>query len=237
MRILSLVRATLLPPPVNLSSASHGLLMTLRDTGCMSGNVPLRGVESDTTEGGVVRRIVVGITAALFFMSLGPAALAEERVCRGSIGARTVDNLRVPQGATCTLNGTFVKGTIKVERAATLWAHGVRVIGNVQAENSRNVLVNQVSRIGGSVQIVQGGAARIVGNRITGDVLFDDQDRLLVANRNRIGGNLQAFQNNGGIRINNNRIDGNLQCKENVPAPTGGGNQVGGNKEDQCEGL
>jgi hypothetical protein len=65
-----------------------------------------------------MRRVVVGITSALFFMSLGPAALAEEKVCRGSIGARTVDNLRVPQGATCTLNGTFVKGTIKVERAA-----------------------------------------------------------------------------------------------------------------------
>jgi hypothetical protein len=44
-----------------------------------------------------MRRVVVGITSALFFMSLGPAALAEERVCRGSIGARTVDNLRVPR--------------------------------------------------------------------------------------------------------------------------------------------
>jgi hypothetical protein len=53
------------------------------------------------------------------------------------------------------------------------------------------------SRIGGSVQIVQGGAARTVGNRITGDILFDDQVRLL-ANRNRIGGNLQASQNDGG---------------------------------------
>lgn len=184
-----------------------------------------------------MRRIAVGITAALVFMSLAPAAVAEETVCRGTIGGRTVDNLRVPQGATCTLNGTFVKGTIKVERAATLRAHRVRVIGNVQAENSRNVVVNEGSRIGGSVQIVQGGAARIVGNRITGDILFDEQDRLLVANRNRIGGNLQAFQNDGGVRINNNRIDGNLQCKENVPTPTGGGNQVGGNKEDQCAGL
>jgi hypothetical protein len=61
----------------------------------------------------------------------------------GTNGGRTVDNLRVPQGATCTLNGTYVKGTIKVERAATLRAHGVRVIGNVQAENSRNVVVNE----------------------------------------------------------------------------------------------
>ena len=29
-------------------------------------------------------------------------------------------------------------------------------------------------------------------------------------------------------------IDGNLQCKENAPPPTGGGNLVHGNAEDQC---
>jgi hypothetical protein len=166
----------------------------------------------------------------------GPAQ-AEERVCRGNIGATTVDNLRVPQDATCTLNGTYVKGTVKVGRNATLKAYGIRVIGNVQAENARNVVVRARSRIGGSVQIVQGGAARIVRNRITGDILFDDQAKALTARANRIGGSLQAFQNTGGVTIINNRIDGNLQCKENHPAPTGGGNIVQGNKEDQCANL
>ncbi len=164
-------------------------------------------------------------------------ARAEERVCRGTIGAVTVDNLRVPQGAACTLNGTTVKGTVKVGRGATLRAFGIRVVGNVQAENARNVVVREGSRIGGSVQIVQGGAARILGNRINGDILFDEQDRTLKANRNVVGGNLQAFQNTGGLEIRNNRIDGNLQCKANDPAPAGGGNVVQGNKEDQCRRL
>jgi hypothetical protein len=36
-------------------------------------------------------------------------ARGEERVCRGSLGAITVDNLRVPQGATCTLQDTRVQ--------------------------------------------------------------------------------------------------------------------------------
>ena len=164
-------------------------------------------------------------------------AVAEERVCRGTIGAATVDNLRVPQGATCTLNGTRVKGTVKVERAATLRANRIRVVGNVQAENARNVIVRRGSIVGGSVQIVQGGAAHILGSRINGDILFDDQARALRSGGNRIGGNLQAFQNTGGVRIWNNRIDGNLQCKENRPAPVGGGNIVQGNKEDQCRRL
>jgi hypothetical protein len=37
--------------------------------------------------------------------------------------------------------------------------------------------------------------------------------------------------------ITSNRVNGNLQCKSNNPRPTGGGNIVQGNKEDQCARL
>ncbi len=182
------------------------------------------------------RWLVAVAVAGALLLPAGPAS-AEERVCRGTIGAVTVDNHRVPQGASCTQNGTRMQGTVKVERNATLRATGVHVIGNVQAENARSVIVRSGSVIGGSVQIVQGGAARILRSSIDGDILFDDQSGALAANSNDIGGSLQAFQNSGGVAINRNRIDGNLQCKENVPAPTGGGNVVQGNMEDQCEAL
>ena len=105
-------------------------------------------------------RRFVSIALAVMAMTLLFAApvLAEERTCRGSIGAVTVDNLRVPQGATCTLSGTYIKGTLKVERDATLKASRVRVVGNVQAENHQAVIINS-STIGGSVQLKQGGSA------------------------------------------------------------------------------
>jgi hypothetical protein len=80
----------------------------------------------------------------------------------------TVDNLRVPQNATCRLDRTRIKGTIKVERNATLRARRVRVIGNVQAENARRVVVIRSSRVGGSVQIGQGGAARVAARESPG---------------------------------------------------------------------
>jgi hypothetical protein len=182
------------------------------------------------------RQLGLVILGWAILLPAAPAG-AEETVCQGTIGGTTVDNLRVPDGATCTLEGTFVKGTVKVEGDATLKAVSIRVIGNVQAENARRVVVRGRSRVGGSVQIVQGGAARIRRSRINGDILFDDQDGPLAARRNRIGGNVQAFQNTGGVLITNNRIDGNLQCKENAPPPTGGGNVVQGNKEDQCASL
>ena len=167
----------------------------------------------------MIKTVVGGGVAALVAISgllaASPAA-AEERTCRGTIGAVTLDNVRVPQGATCRLDGTVVQGTVKIERNARLFADDVRVVGNVQGENHRRVKVVG-SRVGGSIQVVQGENARLRNNRVGQDV--------------------QSFENTGTQRITLNHIDGNLQCKENVPAPTGGGNTVGDNKEDQCARL
>jgi len=164
-------------------------------------------------------------------------AWAEERTCRGTLGKITVDNLRVPPSATCTLNGTRVKGTIKVEVGATLRSAGIIVIGNVQAENARHVGVLDSSRVGGSVQLKQGGSATVSDSHVNGDIQYESNKAQLRALRNRVGGNIQAFQNRGGVEIRKNVIDGNLQCKSNNPRPVGGGNIVGGNKEDQCARL
>ena len=175
-----------------------------------------------------------GIAASLLIAS--PAA-AEEIACTGSLGAITVDNLRVPQGATCLLDGTQVEGTITVKGNARLVAVNVDVDGNVQAENSRRVVVKGGSTVGGSVQIVQSGAARVARTAVNADIQFDANSRPLAALRNTVGGNIQVIQNTGGVDISNNRVDGNLQCKENDPAPVGGGNIVQGSKEDQCADL
>jgi hypothetical protein len=152
-------------------------------------------------------------------MAAAPAS-AEERTCRGTIGATTVDNLRVPSGAACTLTRTKVKGTVKVERGATLYASAIRVIGNIQAENARRVNVVR-SHIGGSVQIVQSR----------------NGSTLSKLDRNTVKQDVQYFENRGTISITRNRINGNLQCKANNPRPKGGGNVVGGTKQDQCASL
>ena len=165
-------------------------------------------------------KLKLALTTTAAVTALGALALpaqAEERSCRGTLGNITVDNLLVPQGATCTLNGTYAKGTIKVARDATLRASAIRVIGNIQAENHRFVSVTGSSRVDGSLQVKQGGGATVANSIFGSDVQF--------------------FTNDGAISIRSNRIDGNLQCKENRPAPTGGGNVVQGNKEDQCARL
>jgi hypothetical protein len=179
------------------------------------------------------------LTATLVIVSsivLSAPASADERVCRGAIGAETVDDLRVPDGASCQLTGTRVEGNIVVGTGSTLTARSVRVDGNVQAEGHRSVDVRD-SRVGGSVQVEQGAAATVHRSSITGDLQYDDNDRRLVAHANLVGGNIQIVGNTGGVDVSANRVDGNLQCKENTPAPTGGANVVRGSAEDQCARL
>ncbi len=188
----------------------------------------------------MLKRIMAAALAGVLALSVtAPAALAEERVCRGTIGATTVDNLRVPSGAACTLDGTKVEGTIKVERNASFTANGVRVIGNIQSEGFQAIAVKKGSKVGGSVQLENGqsdGSGKVVSTRINGDMQFFSNEAKMVARNNTILGNLQAVQNKGGLVISGNTIAENLQCKENNPPPTGGGNKAG-DKEDQCAAL
>jgi hypothetical protein len=181
--------------------------------------------------------LLVGAFSLAAVLAAPSAVSAEETTCRGSIGSRTVDNLRVPSGATCTLNGTRVEGTIKVARNATLYAYGVRVKGNVQGEEAARVRVLADSRVNGSIQLDDGGNARIRYSHIGGSIQLKANDGWLLLERNTVGADVQAFSNSGGVKILRNRIDGNLQCKSNEPRPTGGNNVVEGNKEDQCRRL
>lgn len=154
----------------------------------------------------------------------------------GSIRAVTIDTVFVPDGTTCQLEDTQLKGSIKVGSRATLLANRVRVVGDLQAEGSRLVRVYPGSRFGGSVQVKQGRAVHVAGARINGDLQIDTMTAAVSARGNRLGGNLQAVSNTGGVTLVNNAMIGNLQCKQNVPAPTGSGN-VAASKEGQCRNL
>lgn len=177
--------------------------------------------------------VVLGLTAAV---ALAPAH-ADERLCTGSMARVTVDNLRVPEGARCALDGTRIEGSLKIERGATLQARSIRAMGNIQAEGARQVSVAGRSSVGGNVQIKQGGGASIRRVDVDGDIQLDDNVHKLEVQDNRVGGNIQMFQNRGGADISGNVVDGNLQCKQNHPAPRGGGNRVDGKREDQCRQL
>lgn len=149
----------------------------------------------------------------------------------------TVDNMRVPSGATCRLKGTVVKGTIYIGTGSVLKANGVRVVGNVQAENSRKVVVRRGSSVGGSIQVVQGRKASVRGSRVNADVLFDEQTGRVRAkaqpNRRQSSSFPELWRGEGHFQPDRWQPP----MKENHPAPVGGNNIVQGNKEDQCSRL
>ena len=166
-----------------------------------------------------------------------PAGLSGNVTCVNmQIGAIDLDSVIVPDNAACALAGTRLNGSIIVGTGARLDAVAVNVNGNVQAEGSEHVALTEASFVGGSVQIKQGGSARVDGIRISGDLQFDAMRDQVTASGNRVGGNVQVVGNRGGAAIDGNTIVGNLQCKENLPAPTGGAN-VATIKEDQCRDL
>lgn len=151
-------------------------------------------------------------------------AQADDRVCRGTIGATTIDdNIVVPKNATCRLKGTRVEGNVEVRKGGKLVARGVRVDGNIQAQNARRVVVAPLkgarSQVEGNIQLKKG---RKAGGKIARVV---------------VDGDIQLFNNKGRFVVRGNVVDGNLQCKSNKPKPRGKNNKVEGNKEGQCAQL
>lgn len=158
--------------------------------------------------------------------------------CVGTIGAITVEDIVVPDGSACTLNGTIVLGNVDVGTGSRLTARGVDVGGNIFAEGAAAVTVQNRnatrSMVDGNIQIKQGGTARVISAIIGGDLQLEQNTGLVTASRNTVGGNLQVFTNTGGVMLTSNTIEEALQCTGNDPAPTGSGNTAS-IKQDQCE--
>jgi hypothetical protein len=153
-----------------------------------------------------------------------------------AIGAVSIDTVSVPAGARCVLDGTQLIGSILVEAGGEVAARNIRVNGNLVGDRAARIVLDGSSRVGGSVQVKEGGPVTVAGADITGDIQVTKNAGLAWLQNNRVGGNVQVMENLGGALLYTNRIVGNLQCKQNQPAPDGSGNTAA-QKEDQCVGL
>jgi hypothetical protein len=182
---------------------------------------------------------------SLAFLSLAAAfalppldAQAGDVQCPPSRGAVTIGNNVVVTGS-CTLDGTRVRGNVIVEDRGNLYARRADIDGNVQTDGARRVRLVRTD-VDGSVQLeglISSLPSVVDRSDIEGSIQVKQNRSPLALLNNSVEEDVQAFTNRGGVRIERNVIGGNLQCKENSPRPKGFGNQVGGNKEDQCRGL
>lgn len=105
-------------------------------------------------------------------------------------------NLRVPSGATCTLQGT-------------------RVQGNVRADRAQDVSIGNGSTVGGNVQVERGGSVTLSGVRVDGNVQLSRNRGGVAVSNNTIGGNLQCTGNEPPPTGGGNAVGGNKegQCE------------------------
>lgn len=109
---------------------------------------------------------------------------------------------------------------------------GGRDIENLEVPDGRKCVLESGVEIDGNVELGTGSEFYAQGVRVGGNVQGQRAATVVIENAT-IGGNVQ-LDIGGTVTLRTNTVDGNLQCKQNQPAPTGGGNRVQGNKEDQC---
>jgi glucose/arabinose dehydrogenase len=130
-----------------------------------------------------------GIQPEVFVRSV---QFSERGVCRGTLGARTVGNLRVPDGATCTLQGTQVQG-------------------NVQADRAQDVSIGSGTTVAGNVQVERGGSVALSGARVDGNVQLARNRGGVAVSNTTIGGNLQCKGNEPPPTGGGNTVGGNKE--------------------------
>ena len=183
------------------------------------------------------REIACQIALIIASAAAAAPASADDVQCPRDLGSVTVDGNVLVAGA-CRMEGTYVKGNIHIYAGGSLIARDIRIEGSVQTERANFVDIH-TSQINGSIQLddLAGGTSIISGSGIGAAIQMNNNMSRLEILGNEVNADIQAFSNTGGVIIEQNVVDGNLQCKSNRPAPAGGGNRVGGNKEDQCANL
>lgn len=145
--------------------------------------------------------------------------------CDGTLGAITVEEVNVPDGATCVLQGTRVEGNVFVRTGSSLQTAGVHIDGNVQAEDAARVHTRAGTFVGGDIQVKRGGV-RVEDTTIDGNLQVEEGAASLEAAHATIGGDLQLKKAGSGV-IRASRIGGNVQLEENGGSLSASDNEVG----------
>ena len=173
--------------------------------------------------------------ACLCALTATSGARAGDTLCVGMLtGAH--DNVIVPSGAACTLQGAQVKGNVQIQSEGSLLANASMIGGNVEGGNVNFVLLQFETRVGGDLQIKGSNAGTISGHDILtfvgGDSQLEENAGTVFVDAATIGGDLEVKKNTGRLEIEFNLVGGNVKIEDNVVPPTGMsilGNRTPGN--------
>lgn len=183
----------------------------------------------------------VALVAGALGMAPGAALAAPATECTSTLSGGTTGNLRVPEGATCTLDGVTVEGMIRVGEGATLLTSDSQVSMNVIARDAASVQIIDtvvlgeinlqrtsgpiiIGAAGCAVDPVADGNIVLINNNGTIAVCFMTLRNLIVqGNAKRIGlfnnavsNDIIVTQNTGrAIRVRDNQVGRNLLVTKN----------------------
>ena len=118
----------------------------------------------------MTRAFLIGALATGATLFATPT-LAEEFRCTGAVGPVSLDNVFVPDGASCVLDRTRMNGSVVVGRGPSLQATSVSINGNLQSESHTSAISATGNIIGGNLQAFQNmGGASFINNRMNGNM-------------------------------------------------------------------
>jgi len=146
-----------------------------------------------------VLALAMVLAAAMLAVVLAKPAWADDTQCVGLLTG-VHDNVVVPPGAFCTLQGATVNGNVKVLDEATLRARASTIRENVQGPQVREILLQFGTQVGGDVQIKGANPGTVNG--------FDINVH--------VGGNAQLEENRGRVFVDAALVEGDLEVRKNI---------------------
>jgi hypothetical protein len=169
------------------------------------------------------RFLVASMAAASIVLAGAPAALAAQTECVGTFTG-TADNVVVPEGAHCEMDGATVTGNVLVKPGASLRASATDIGGNVKGIDSAWVCLQFGSTAGGNFDVMGGLAGTTTGFDIStsvgGNAKVRQNAGLTFIDAAHVDGNVDVSSNTGTLEIEFNTIDGNVKVDDNDVSTT-----------------
>ena len=164
----------------------------------------------------------------------------QNATCTSTLPPGTYQNVTVPAGASCTINGSDnITGDVTVATGATLTDLGAPIGGNLQADHALEISVIGGS-VGGNLQLTATSQENVVcGETVGNDLVVQNGAQSLIGSgligiercfgsQNTIRGNLTVQNNPGRVDVEHNTVTGNIAVHNNAGGGTLLTNSAGG---------
>lgn len=157
------------------------------------------------------RLLVIALTFSIATLVAAPPAAANDFQCVGIVTLGSFDNVVVPEGATCDISNSEIRGNVKALRNSRLLVSGGNTIaGNVEGDNAQDV---QIFNRGPLPNVIRGNSVfvmnSVLGSAVCGAVV-PRGDIIIVKSRGTIavGGGLCApFGGGNSVELGNIKVE------------------------------